>query len=90
MEPVVGIFVSRSAAELAARNLRAKGWPRQRIRMLSPERSAAVEDVPLAAREEWRVGLRDAENAHYEVSRGNRSVEAAIPQPRESGKSAGR
>jgi hypothetical protein len=56
MEPVVGIFVSRSAAELAARNLRARGWPPHRVRMLTPERSAEVEAMPVEDAEQPGVG----------------------------------
>ena len=56
MEPVVGIFVSRSAAELAARNLRAQGWPPNRVRMLSPERSAEVEAMPVEDAEQPGIG----------------------------------
>jgi uncharacterized membrane protein YeaQ/YmgE (transglycosylase-associated protein family) len=56
MEPVVGIFVSRSAAELAARNLRAQGWPPSRVRMLPPERSAEIEAMPVEDAEQPGVG----------------------------------
>ena len=46
MEPVVGIFPSRSTAERAVAAARARGVPFERIQLLLPE--TAPEDVSVA------------------------------------------
>src|SRR5450631_2866402 len=57
MEPVVGIFSSRSAATEAAGKLRGSGWAPERVQLLFPESSdAKVARVPVEDAEQPGVG----------------------------------
>lgn len=57
MEPVVGIFSSRSAATAAAGKLRESGWTPERVQLLFPESSdAKVARVPVEDAEQPGVG----------------------------------
>ena len=57
MEPVVGIFPDREAAGAAARSLRARGWPQNRIHLLPPDAPASkVETVPVDDAEQPGIG----------------------------------
>lgn len=57
MEPVVGIFSSRSAAASAAGGLRAQGWSPGSVQLLFPESSdAKVAQVPIEDAEQPGVG----------------------------------
>ena len=56
MEPVVGIFASRSAATGAALDLRSHGFPRERVQLLLSRGARAEEEIPTEEAEQPGVG----------------------------------
>ena len=57
MDPVVGIFAFRTAAERAARVLRSRGFPSDRVQLLIPERAnEELKEIPIDDAEQPGVG----------------------------------
>jgi hypothetical protein len=57
MEPVVGIFAFRTAAERAVRVLKSRGFPPDRVQLLIPERAEEeLKEIPIDDAEQPGVG----------------------------------